>query len=405
MKSGPNPRPPPAHDPYTPAVEPFRLTVRRSGPMAHWDAAIVVPAMDEEARVQACLDAAHAAIRRAGDLTVGLVLVVNNTSDRTAAQAWGWAASRGCAPFVLLDCAFRPQEAGVGAARRLGMHTACAHLAGHGAILTTDADTLVREDWVIGNLSELRDAELICGTVLRRADEARALPAAIGAHGTIEGDYAAASIAFVAWLDPQAHDPAPAHHKAAGASMGVTRRVYEAVGGMPALPMSEDRAFAERVREHDFRVRYSGAVAVETSCRMTGRTGGGLAGALRARATEQDPLADQWMETADALAFRHGLLGRLRASWPHAPALHAVLTGALGPLQADRIMAGPTGPHLGAFFAAVERRTPGLARTRLRLSDCRRELPGLRALLASLNSTPRAHALHAGPGIDRHASF
>lgn len=367
---------------------PIRCSGRCLGQTTGWDAAIVIPAMNEARRLPACLDAAGASIHRAGALTVGIVLVVNNSSDATAARALSWGAAQGGAPFVLIDCAFAPAEGGVGAARRLGMDAACDHLAAHGALLTTDADTLVRGDWVLRNIEELRAAELICGTVLRRADEARGLPAAIGSHGSIEADYATAAIELVARLDPQLHDPVPAHHKAAGASMAVSRRVYEAVGGMPALAMGEDRALAERVDAHDFRVRYSSAAIVETSCRMTGRTGGGLAGLLRARATEPDPLTDQWMEGADSLAFRHELRGRLRAIWPHEGALHAALSDALGPLLSDRIMAGPPGAHFGAFFAAVEQWTPGLARKRLRLSDCRRELPKLRMLLEGIMTSP-----------------
>ena len=239
---------------------PIRYRSLGLGPMADWDAAIVIPAKDEQKRLHACLDSARTAIRMARAMTVGIVLIVNDTRDATAERGTAWAVDQGVVPFVLIDCAFAPTEAGAGAARRVGLDAACEHLAAHGALLTTDADTLMRDDWVIRNLAELRGAELICGTVLRRADEARALPAAIGAHGCIEADYATASIELVARLDPRPLDPPPAHHKAAGASLAVSRRVYEAVDGMPARPISEDRAFAERVEAHDFRVRYSSAV-------------------------------------------------------------------------------------------------------------------------------------------------
>lgn len=366
---------------------PFRCTAVRLGQIAGWDAAIVIPAKDEEARLHACLDAAGVAIRTARDMTVGIVLVVNNTSDATAVCAFDWAVAQGVVPFVLIDCAFPAAVAGVGAARRLGLDAACVHLAPHGALLTTDADTLVRDDWVVRNLADLHEADLICGTVLCRPDEARALPTKIAAHGSAESDYLSASVRLVARLDPQPHDPAPAHHNAAGASMAVSRRVYEAVGGLPMLPLGEDRAFAELVDAHDFRIRFSAVAIAETSCRMTGRTRGGMAGALRARAFQPDPFADEWIEAADTLALRHGLRGRLRALWPDAHGLHAAIADALGQLHADRIMASPPGPHFGAFFAAVEQRSARLARYRLRLSDCRRELPRLRKLLAAVETS------------------
>lgn len=383
----------------------LRYSALGLGQMAGWDAAIVIPAKDEATRLHASLDAVAIAIRAARTMTTGIVLVVNNTTDATAQRALDWALGRTGIPFVLIDCAFGAYEAGAGAARRLGLEVACDHLTATGALLTTDADTLVHADWVIRNLVELREAELICGTVLGRVDEALALPAAISAHGSIEQIYAAASIALVARLDPQPHDPAPAHHKASGASMAVSRRVYEAVSGMPPLSMSEDRAFAERVDAHDYRVRYSAAAIVETSYRLTGRTSGGMAGALRARATEPDPHADQWLEAVDMLALRHELRGRLRADWPDVQALHGTLAEVLGPLHAHRIMAGPPGPHFGAFFAALEQLTPTLGRERLRLSDCRRELPRLRELLATIGTTAGRYPAQSTSRVDHHAAI
>ena len=377
---------------------PIRATSLRLGRMRGWDAAIVIPAKDEENRLRACLDAAAIAVRAADGICAGIVLVVNNTRDASALRAFDWAVTQRVVPFAMIDCDFWPGEAGVGAARRLGLDMACGQLAAHGALLTTDADTLVRDDWVMRNLAELRAADLICGTVLARPDEARALPAEIAAHGSAERAYLAGSVRLVARLDPQPNDPAPAHHNPAGASMAVSRRVHEAVRGLPALPLREDRAFAERVEAHDFRVRFSPDAIVETSCRMTGRTAGGMAGALRAHACDPDPWADEWIEAADTLALRHGLRGRLRAIWPDALALHGVLRGALGACQADRIMAAPAGPHFGAFFAAVEARAPELARHRLRLSDCRRQLPRLRELLASAESADRRHPARSASG-------
>lgn len=109
-----------------------------------------------------------------------------------------------------------------------------------------------------------------CGTVLGQATEARALPAAIAAHGSAEWDYVTTCIALAAALGPQPHDPLPTHHNAAGASLACTSAVFSAVDSLPVMQMGEDRAFAETVAAHDFRLRYSGGVIVETSCRMGG---------------------------------------------------------------------------------------------------------------------------------------
>lgn len=383
---------------------PIRHTAIRVGQLTDWDAAIVIPAKNEEYRILECLDAAARAILLAKHSTIGVVLIVNNTSDCTASRALNWATVQNFLPFVLADCDFSPAEASVGAARRLGLDTACNHLAPHGALLTTDADSAVHDDWVVRNLSELSNADLICGTVRCRPEEVRALPCATRAHGCTETDYLKASMQLVAKLDPQLHDLAPAHHNAAGASMAVSRKVYEAVGGLPVLRLSEDRAFHARVEACDFRVRFSPRVIVETSCRMTGRTDGGMAGALRARAVERDPLADEWIESPDALEFRYRLRGRLRSIWPEAAALHSALSECLGQHIADRIMARPIGPHFGAFFASLERQTPQLARHRLRMSDCRKELPRLRNLLATFENEPEIASLRTVRRLRQHSA-
>jgi len=68
--------------------DPDRIAWRHLGQMAGWDAAIVIPARDEERRVRACLDAAGIAIRAARGVCVGIVLVVNNSRDATVAAAF-----------------------------------------------------------------------------------------------------------------------------------------------------------------------------------------------------------------------------------------------------------------------------------------------------------------------------
>lgn len=166
--------------------------------------------------------------------------------------------------------------------------------------------------------------------------------------------------------------------------MAVSRRIYEAVGGLPAHAIGEDTAFADIVIAHDFRVRFSATAIAEVSCRMTGRTSGGMAGTLRERALASDPWADEWLEPAEILALGHELRGKLRACWPDRDALRGCLVAELGHREAASAMPVTLPRHFGAFLNRVEARSTRLARRRLRLSDCRRELPRIRAMLAGL---------------------
>ena len=369
------------HAPRPPLPIHARMTC--FGARSNWDAAIIIPAKDEARRIQSCLTAAGQAAALVKPDRVGLIVVVNNTTDATANHVSSWAAGQDV-PVILIVCHFDPADAGVGSARRLGFDLGYRTVQSNGALLTTDADTLVASDWVRRNLAELRSADLICGKVNAIASEAAALPPEIAGHGSAEGDYVAAAVELAALLDPRPHDPAPTHHNAPGASLAIRRKVYAAVGGLPIIQIGEDRALAALVEDHDFRVRYADTVVVETSCRMTGRTEGGMAGALRARAFEANPFADEWLEPAATFYRRHRLRAALRAVWPNETRLRQILGAHLGPGIARTIMAADRPGHFGQFFYSVEQTAPALARRRMRLGDCRAQLSALQAMLTRM---------------------
>lgn len=361
---------------------PLSTMITAFGPPVLWTAAIVIPARNEAQRIGRCLDAAAEAIRHAQPVVTGLIVVVNNSTDATNEHAVVWALAHPTVPVLLVNCTFAPPEANAGAARRVGLDLAAKRVRQNGVLMTTDADSSVRSDWITRNLSELAQADLICGRFVADPAEVGTLPAQVARHCIIETDYMSVAVKVAAFLDPQPHDPDPPHNNAPGASLAFTRELYETVGGMPAIPMSEDRAFAALAEEHDFRLRHSDAVVVETSCRMTGRTGGGMAGALRARAVEVDPQADEWLEPAATFILRYRLRGQLRAAWPDPVSLQARLADSLGFAEAVRLMSPPLPMRFGTFLARIEAGAPALARVRLRMSGCRAELPLLQAALA-----------------------
>lgn len=349
------------------------------GKLHGWDVAIVVPAKDEESRIAACLDASAASLQLAG-VAGGLILVVNDSIDATAAVARRRFGGLGLDGAVI-DCRLPLGEAGVGRARALGLEPALKAVRPGGALMTTDADSRVRPEWVAANLDELRRADLICGAVLPASDEALRLPPGIWRHGPTEGAYMQASVAAAALLDPVDHDPATTHRNPAGASLAFQPALYRAVGGMPLLSTREDRAFVARAEAQDWRVRYSESAVVETSCRLTGRSEGGMAGALRARRDEPDPYCDEWLEPARATLLRNGLRGALRRAWPDGDRIAAQLDTWLGPRAGA---APPCTGHFGAFWLRIEAGHPALARRRLRQSDAVRELPRLQTALDGL---------------------
>jgi len=106
-----------------------------------------IPVRDEEDRIEACLDALLAQRDLSGrplpSDALGLVLLLNNCSDRTAAIARGRLAASG-APFAVVNVALPPSQANAGFARRLALDLAALWLERadrrDGVLLTTDAD-------------------------------------------------------------------------------------------------------------------------------------------------------------------------------------------------------------------------------------------------------------------------
>ncbi|CAM3910763.1 glycosyltransferase [Nocardioides zeicaulis] len=217
--------------------------------------AVVVPARDEEELLPACLDAvAHAqeALGRAHpDVPTCTFVVLDACRDRTPAVV----AAR---PSVVAV----PSLAGnVGAARALGVEAAArwarATTDGPLWVAGTDADSVVPSHWLTAQV-EMAAAgrDLVVGTVTpRRAD----LPPELHA----------------AWV--AAHDAGDGHPHVHGANLGFSLRAYEHVGGFAPLAVHEDVALVTAMHAAGLDVLATGAVAVTTSGRRSGRAPHGFA--------------------------------------------------------------------------------------------------------------------------------
>src|SRR3954454_8921170 len=120
---------------------------------------VAIPAKNEAERIGACLTALHDQQRRPD----AVVVVLNNCTDETEAIARAMAPGLG----FDLDLVCRdllPDQANAGFARRLAMQLAAERAGPAGALLTTDADTVVPFDWVWRNLAGLnKGADVVCG--------------------------------------------------------------------------------------------------------------------------------------------------------------------------------------------------------------------------------------------------
>lgn len=220
--------------------------------------AVVVPARDEEALIGACLasiERATTAVRRQRPrMPVVTIVVDDSSSDGTADIARRFSGVR----------VIQTPGGNVGRARSAGVDhalTVLGHAPAHVWIANTDADTVVPEQWLCGQLAlAQRGADVVLGTVQPTREELS--PQQIAA-----------------WLCE--NRPGAASGQVHGANLGLRGSLYEQVGRFAPLPEHEDVDLVERLRQAGAHIVSSGAVEVLTSGRLLGRTPGGFAGYLR----------------------------------------------------------------------------------------------------------------------------
>ena len=257
------------------------------------------------------------------------LVVLNNCADRSAAVVEALAATR---PWLrTLSVRLGPVEAHVGRARQIAMDAACVRLleAGRpgGIVISTDADTEPAPDWVAQTAAEVaRGADAVGGRALLRADERAALAPGVRRLYLLDLAYRRALEELRDLYAPCPFDPLPRHHHHFGASLAVTARAYAHVGGMPAVPTSEDVALADALVEAGARLRHSPAVRVRTSARACGRAPGGLADAFARWAVEAAAGREPLVEPAASAERRLARLGLECAAAPHAAPQRALRT-------------------------------------------------------------------------------
>ncbi|MDJ0394609.1 glycosyltransferase [Rhodococcus sp. G-MC3] len=222
---------------------------------------VVVPVHNEELVLDACLSAVGKAAERTGVDTV-VVTVLDSCTDSSASIAGSWAARTGGRVLAI-------DRRNVGAARAAGFSTAALSTAGFSTVedapgtwfATTDADSVVRPDWLTSQLAHARrGAAVVAGTVL---------PDSVGLDPVLAATYFAG------------YRIRPGHRHVHGANLGVRADVYWNVGGFAALRTAEDVDIVHRLEQAAYPVLYACDSPVTTSARRVGRAPDGFADHLR----------------------------------------------------------------------------------------------------------------------------
>ncbi len=380
---------------------------------------VAIPTKDEAERLPGCLNALAGQRdlreRPLAPGAFGVVVFANNCSDDSAdvARSMG---ERLPFPTRVCEASLLPPFAHAGGARRAAMDLADVWLSERsergGVIFTTDADSRVPADWVATNLAAIdAGADAVLGRIALDGEGER-LPAALHTRGALEDAYEVLLTEIAALLDPLDYNPWPHHATISGATIAVTREVYRRVGGMPSVPLGEDKAFIARLRRNDAKIRFCPGIEVTTSGRIYGRAPGGVADTLRLRSEAPDAFCDELLEPLHIAMRRAKWRGRLRRLYHSGqlktdPRWSAAL--GLAPHAAQRVRAAKT---FGNLWAVVEATSPMLRRRLLTPSElpaqivrARRALDRLGTCALPLDQHVDTEIRMAIATLDRHRSL
>jgi len=214
---------------------------------------VVIPAYQEEARIEGALHALAAQ----QDREFTLLVADNGSTDATVDRVRAFARR---APFPV-EVLVEPEK-GVGSAIDTGFRHAIAH--GATLLARTDADCLPQPGWTAAaRAGMLASRGLVCGHITARSDEhgplGRAVFRILVALGAFFGRIRPAHRRRHGYLTP--------YRMHAGNNMAITAELYLAVGGMPRRPSPTDRMFINRVRRHTTAIVHRRDMVVQNSTR------------------------------------------------------------------------------------------------------------------------------------------
>ena len=290
-----------------------------TAPNPHLQLSVIVPVRNEAHHLVDTLDALRNQ-QNSNDLPIDkalyeVLLLANNCTDYSYEVALRYQHQYPDFPLHIAQVFLPPAKANIGTVRRLLMDEAYRRLTSKGRsdgiIASTDGDTVVDSRWVHNIMLEIANGnDAVGGRILTHPDHSQ-----VRLYHLRDVMYRTLVAKAEAQFDPCSHDPWPRHFQHFGASIAVTCRMYEQVGGLPKLPFLEDEAFYRALLRMDAKVRKSPHVKVFTSTRMQGRVAVGFSEQLRYWSTMDKEKQCQLAEPAEAIIIRLRNRQRLRSCW------------------------------------------------------------------------------------------
>lgn len=337
---------------------------------------VAVPVKNEELHILSCLTSLSQQSRRADHI----ILLLNNCTDQSFAICESL--QNVDSSIELMTCELFGNRASAGEARRLVLDRAM-NIAGHGIILTTDADSVPDRNWIADNIFALNSgADVVCGAIEINPVDASRLPCRLTEDDRKEKFLLRALDEISFLVDPDPSDPWPRHQQNSGASIAVKADFLRALGGAPQVATGEDRALISQLEMIDARVRHAPHIKVSVSGRIDGRAVGGMAATMKRRLGKADMFLDDALEPAID-AFRRA---RVRAS------LRAIRDGQLSVesvaqkilIDVSVLRRAARSPYFGAAWAQIQCESPVLHRRRVPMSALARESKRAEGLLRQI---------------------
>jgi len=244
-----------------------------------------------------------------------VLLLANNCTDASFDVATRYQQQYPDFQLHIAQIQLPPDKANIGTVRRILMDEACRRLTSvgqsDGIIASTDGDTVVDSRWVYNIMLEMaKGNDAVGGRILTRPDQSN-----VRLFHLRDVMYRTLVAKAEAQFDPCLHDPWPRHFQHFGASIAVTCRMYQRVGGLPETPYLEDEAFYRALLRVDAKIRKSPHVKVYTSTRLQGRVAVGFSEQLRYWSTMSQANQCQLAEPAKAVIARFNYRQQLRLCW------------------------------------------------------------------------------------------
>lgn len=229
---------------------------------------VVVPAKDEEDLISRCLDS----LARQDGVSpeeYEVLLVLDGCTDATGERARRTVSEH---PDLRLSLLEGPNR-GAGHARRKGMETACERLLTlgrpGGLIASTDADTIVAEDWLASQLTAAGCGARAIGGRIELLEE-EGPPEEVRSWREKRGRQRLAPL-------QRSEGNSVEHWQFSGASLSLTAEAYREIGGLEPRAALEDEYLERALQQRNIPIQRPLDVRVSTSPRLVGRASRGLA--------------------------------------------------------------------------------------------------------------------------------